>query len=82
MSKQQKAARKASIQSQIDNLRAQNTAKRQQLQAANKAANTQLREDHKEYASNTRAEYDQKYEDELEKMKQDRSFKKVSKKKK
>ena len=77
MSKEEKARNKE----QIDSLRANNKAQRQRLAESFKAASGSLRTEHKEERSRLKDEYDEKYLQELDKIRSESKFQKVSKRK-
>lgn len=79
MSKEDKARNKERIYGQIDSLREDNKQVRQQLQEAFKASSTDLRSAHKEERTRLKNEYDEKYLQELDKIRSESKFKKVSK---
>lgn len=81
MSKEDKARNKERIYGQIDSLREDNKQVRQQLQEAFKASSTDLRSAHKEERTRLKNEYDEKYLQELDKIRSESKFKKVSKRK-
>lgn len=81
MSKEDKARNKERIYGQIDSLREDNKQVRQQLQEAFKASSTDLRFAHKEERTRLKNEYDEKYLQELDKIRSESKFKKVSKRK-
>lgn len=93
LSKEERAAKKEQVDAQIADLRAQNKAEREKLSAeykayadklssTHKSYSTSEREAHKERSEQYRKEADEKYEAELEKMRNEKSMQKVSKKKK
>lgn len=81
MSKEEKARNKERIYGQIDSLRADNKAQRQRLAESFKAASGSLRTEHKEERSRLNDEYDEKYLQELDKIRSESKFQKVSKRK-
>lgn len=81
MSKEEKARNKERIYGQIDSLRANNKAQRQRLAESFKAASGSLRTEHKEERSRLKDEYDEKYLQELDKIRSESKFQKVSKRK-
>lgn len=81
MSKEEKARNKERIYGQIDSLRADNKAQRQRLAESFKAASGSLRTEHKEERSRLKDEYDEKYLQELDKIRSESKFQKVSKRK-
>ena len=81
MSKEDKARNKERIYGQIDSLREDNKQVRQQLQEAFKASSTDLRSAHKEERTRLKNEYDEKYLQELDKIRSESKFKEVSKRK-
>ena len=76
MSKAQKEAKKEQIYSEIDSLRAANKEERQRLSEEYKASTTELRSEHKAEKTRLKEEYDEKYIQELDKIKADSKFKK------
>lgn len=82
MTPKQKEANRERINSIIGSLREKNKQERLRLQENFKASSSSLREDHKQEKTNLKAEYDQKYIDELDKIRSDKRFIKVSKRKK
>lgn len=81
MSKEEKARNKERIYGQIDSLREDNKAQRQRLAESFKAASGSLRTEHKEERSRLKNEYDDKYLQELDKIRSESKFQKVSKRK-
>lgn len=79
MSKQEKAQKKEQIYEEIAKLREDNKAERTRLSEELKKASSDLRASHKETAAALKEEYDQKYEEELAKIKADSSMKKTKK---
>lgn len=79
MSKEQRARVKEQVYGQIDDLRAANKAERQRIQAEYKSASGTLRTTHKEERTRLKDEYDEKYLQELDKIKSEAKFKKKSK---
>lgn len=84
-------SQKESMKADIAKLREENSEERAKVQLMYKTTATDLREDHKEavsklraelktFKSDTKAEYDTKYEDELDKIKADPNFQKTSSK--
>lgn len=69
------------IQSQIAFLREANSQERERLQKEYVASSTNLRTAHKEESSRLKDEYDEKYLQELDKIRSETKFQKVSKKK-
>lgn len=82
MSPKQKEANREHINSLIYSLREKNKQERTYLQEQFKSSSSSLREDHKQEKTNLKEEYDQKYIDELDKIRSDKRFIKVSKRKK
>ena len=82
MTPKQKEANRERINSIIGSLREKNKQERLRLQENFKSSSSSLREDHKQEKTNLKAEYDQKYIDELDKIRSDKRFIKVSKRKK
>lgn len=77
----EKKAQKEAIQHKISLLRENNSEKREQLKAAFSSESTRLREqntalkkEHQAVRASLKTKYDQKYEDELEKIRSDSSF--------
>lgn len=81
MSKKEKARNKERICGQIDSLREDNKEQRQRLADSFKAASGSLRTEHKEERSRLKDEYDEKYLQELDKIRSESKFQKVSKRK-
>lgn len=79
MSKEQKAANRERIMGQINILRENNNKERERLQAEFKASSNSLRSDHKTTKSNITQEYNEKYADELDKIRSESQYQKVSK---
>lgn len=82
MPKEQKAQMRENISSQIQSIREQNRQVRESLNAEFKTRSGEAKDSHRENASRIREEYEQKYISELEKMRNDKSFKKAAKAKK
>ena len=80
MSREDKSANKERIYNEIASLRESNKQQRKMLQEQFKASSTSLRTDHKTERTRLKEEYDQKYIDELDKIRSEKKFKKVSKK--
>jgi len=80
MSKEQRAQNKEKIYNVIASLREDNKRERIRLQAEFKASSNSLRSDHKTERTRLKDEYDEKYIQELDKIRSDSSFKKASKK--
>lgn len=80
MSKEEKARNKESIQKQIASLREDNKKERIRLSEEFKASSASLRTAHKEERTRLKEEYDEKYVQELEKIRSDSKFQKSSKK--
>lgn len=81
MSKEEKARNKERIYGQIDSLREDNKQERQRLQEIFKAQSSSLRSAHKDERTRLKAEYDEKYLQELDKIRSESKFQKVSKRK-
>lgn len=81
MSKSEKKRNKERIQGQITSLREDNKAERKALMEDFKASRSSLRSDHKTEKTRLYNEYDQKYVDELDKIRSTARFQKVSKRK-
>ena len=81
MSKGEKRRNKERIQGQIASLREDNKAERKALMEDFKASRSSLRTDHKTEKTRLYNEYDQKYVDELDKIRSTARFQKVSKRK-
>ena len=81
MSKEEKARKKERIYEQIASLREDNREERIRLQAEYKAQSSSLRTEHKEERTRLKEEYDEKYIQELDKIRSDSKFKKVAKRK-
>ena len=82
MTPKQKEANRDHINSLIGSLREKNKQERAYLQEQFKSSSSSLREGHKQEKTNLKEEYDQKYVDELDKIRSTKSFQKVSKRKK
>ena len=80
MSREDKSANKERIYNEIASLRESNKQQRKMLQEQFKASSTSLRTDHKTERTRLKEEYDQKYIDELDKIRSEKKFQKVSKK--
>ena len=80
MSREDKSANKERIYNEIASLRESNKRQRTMLQEQFKASSTSLRTDHKTERTRLKEEYDQKYIDELDKIRSEKKFQKVSKK--
>ena len=80
MSREDKNANKERIYNEIASLRESNKQQRTMLQEQFKASSTYLRTDHKTERTRLKEEYDQKYIDELDKIRSEKKFQKVSKK--
>ena len=81
MSKEEKTRNKERIYGQIESLREDNKQERQRLQEAFKAASTALRSAHKDERTRLKNEYDEKYLQELDKIRSESKFQKISKRK-
>lgn len=81
MSKEEKAARRESINAEIQTLRASNAESRALIQKSMKSYNTAMRNEHKRVRESLKTEYDEKYLDELEKIKADENFQRTKKSK-
>lgn len=79
MSREEKENRRGEIESEIARLRENNKSERQRLMEEYKGYSKTMREGHKEYKKNLNEQYDEKYIAELDKMRDDARFKKVSK---
>ncbi len=79
MSKEEKSRNKERIYEEIASLRDENKQERIRLQEEFKASSAALRTSHKEERARLKEEYDQKYVDELDKMRSDSKFQKTSK---
>lgn len=79
MSKKQKERERPKIQAEIDKLRDQNKQKRLSIQEDSKTVKTSYRDDHKTERTKLKNEYDQKYVDELDKIRSESRYQKVSK---
>ena len=80
MSREDKNSNKERIYNEIASLRESNKRQRTMLQEQFKASSTSLRTDHKTERTRLKEEYDQKYIDELDKIRSEKKFQKVSKK--
>lgn len=76
MSKEDKARNKERIYTQIASLREKNKMARQQLQADFRASRTSLRDTHSEEKQRLKNEYDERYLQELDKIRADSKFRK------
>lgn len=81
MSKEEKSRSKERIYSLIDSLRDDNKKERLRLQEEFKASSSSLRSDHKKERTRLKEEYDEKYIQELDKIRSDSKFQRVSKRK-
>lgn len=81
MSKEEKAARRESINAEIQTLRASNAESRALIQKSMKSYNVAMRNEHKRVRESLKTEYDEKYLDELEKIKADENFQRTKKSK-
>ena len=79
MSKDEKAANSDRIKSEIASLRENNSKERARLQEEFKSSSTSLRNDHKTEKNRLKEEYDNKYADELDKIRSESKYQKVSK---
>lgn len=80
MSREDKSANKERIYNEIASIRESNKQQRKMLQEQFKASSTSLRTDHKTERTRLKEEYDQKYIDELDKIRSEKKFQKVYKK--
>lgn len=78
MSKTQKAERKEEIYAEIASLREENKAIRESLNAQFRADRTALNQEHKDVKTALNNEYDEKYAQELEKIKNTSEFQKTN----
>ena len=76
MSKEDKAQNKERIYTQIASLREKNKMARQRLQADFRASRTSLRDTHSEEKQRLKNEYDERYLQELDKIRADSKFRK------
>lgn len=81
MTKEEKARNKEQIYGQIDSLRENNKEQRQRLAESFKTSSGSLRTEHKEERSRLKNEYDEKYLQELDKIRSESKLQKVSKRK-
>lgn len=81
MSKEDRSRKKEGIYNQINSLREENKAQREHLSEIFKSASGKLRTEHKDESSRLKGEYDEKYLQELDKIRSDSKFQKVSKRK-
>lgn len=81
MSKEEKASKKERIYNLIGSLREDNKKERLRLQEEFKSSSDSLRSDHKEERTRLKEEYDEKYIQELDKIRSDSTFKRAPKKK-
>lgn len=79
MSELDRSTNSAAITRQIEALRERNEAQRESIKAKKTSDNSKLRTDHKTYVSDLKEQYDTKYEQELSKLGQEKSFKKTKK---
>ena len=79
MNKKEKSANKERIKNEIESLREDNANKRKDLQEAFKSSRTDLNEGHKQERSRLKDEYDQKYVDELDKIRSESRYIKQTK---
>ena len=79
MSKEDKARNKEGIYAQIASLRDDNKRERQRLQEEFKVSRNGLRENHSEEKQRLKDEYDEKYLQELDKIRADSKFRKKTK---
>lgn len=74
MSKKQKERERPRIQAEIDRLREDNKQRRLSIQEDSKETKASYRDDHKTERTNLKEEYDQKYVDELDKIRSDSRY--------
>lgn len=81
MDKDQKRRQKDRIYGVIDDLREQNKQERARLNEEFKQSSQSLRSDHRDKKTELKLEYDEKYVEELDKIRSEAKFQRVSKKK-